>query len=208
MAGDSTQLKYFDQLQLNQLLLNLHTVIPVEVASYLYLSYWSCISSGNLTLTQFHSTNFNNLSFIPSTLKMESDLFDLKSTFQSSMQPGPSLSTPWGGRVNSPPSFCVSVRDSAWSSLLHVFHSDVFPFWLCYSFLPHPLSLPFACSDPFSSSEAVEGSIPTLNPFLTKHVDPAHPPAVSSDGVSFPSRTSGHELFGGKHTLLFFFCTT
>ncbi|XP_027029824.1 phosphatidylinositol binding clathrin assembly protein b isoform X8 [Tachysurus fulvidraco] len=30
------------------------------------------------------------------TLKMESDLFDLKSTFQSSMQPGPSLSTPWG----------------------------------------------------------------------------------------------------------------
>ncbi|XP_027029825.1 phosphatidylinositol binding clathrin assembly protein b isoform X9 [Tachysurus fulvidraco] len=31
------------------------------------------------------------------TLKMESDLFDLKSTFQSSMQPGPSLSTPWGG---------------------------------------------------------------------------------------------------------------
>ncbi|XP_027029815.1 phosphatidylinositol binding clathrin assembly protein b isoform X1 [Tachysurus fulvidraco] len=80
------------------------------------------------------------------TLKMESDLFDLKSTFQSSMQPGPSLSTPWG--------------------------------------------------DPFTSSEAVEGSVPTLNPFLTKHVDPAHPPAVSSDGVSFPSRTSGHELFG------------
>ncbi|KAK3531536.1 hypothetical protein QTP70_024924 [Hemibagrus guttatus] len=30
------------------------------------------------------------------TLKMESDLFDLKSTFPSSMQPGPSLSTPWG----------------------------------------------------------------------------------------------------------------
>ncbi|XP_034166663.2 phosphatidylinositol binding clathrin assembly protein b isoform X2 [Pangasianodon hypophthalmus] len=80
------------------------------------------------------------------TLKMENDLFDLNSTFQPSMQPGPSLSTPWG--------------------------------------------------DPFSSSEAVEGSIPTLNPFLTKHVDPAHPPAVSSDGVSFPSRTSGHELFG------------
>ncbi|GAA6106365.1 phosphatidylinositol binding clathrin assembly protein b isoform X11 [Tachysurus ichikawai] len=83
------------------------------------------------------------------TLKMESDLFDLKSSFQSSMQPGPSLSTPWG--------------------------------------------------DPFTSSEAVEGSIPTLNPFLTKHVDPAHPPAVSSDGVSFPSRTSGHELFGDQY---------
>ncbi|XP_053095837.1 phosphatidylinositol binding clathrin assembly protein b isoform X9 [Pangasianodon hypophthalmus] len=30
------------------------------------------------------------------TLKMENDLFDLNSTFQPSMQPGPSLSTPWG----------------------------------------------------------------------------------------------------------------
>ncbi|XP_053543535.1 phosphatidylinositol binding clathrin assembly protein b isoform X8 [Ictalurus punctatus] len=30
------------------------------------------------------------------TLKMESDPFDLNSTFQPSMQPGPSLSTPWG----------------------------------------------------------------------------------------------------------------
>ncbi|TSQ46610.1 Phosphatidylinositol-binding clathrin assembly protein [Bagarius yarrelli] len=81
-------------------------------------------------------------------LKMESDLFELKSSFQSSMQPGSTLST-WG--------------------------------------------------DPFSSSEAVEGIIPTLNPFLTKHVDPTHPPAVSSDGVSFPSRTSGHELFSDQY---------
>ncbi|XP_062872449.1 phosphatidylinositol binding clathrin assembly protein b isoform X1 [Trichomycterus rosablanca] len=78
-------------------------------------------------------------------LKMESDLFDLNSTFKPPMQAGLSGSTPWG--------------------------------------------------DPFSSSEAVDDSIPNLNPFLTKHVDPAHLPAVSSDGVSFPSRTSGHELF-------------
>uniref|UniRef100_A0AAR2LZG8 Phosphatidylinositol-binding clathrin assembly protein n=1 Tax=Pygocentrus nattereri TaxID=42514 RepID=A0AAR2LZG8_PYGNA len=31
-------------------------------------------------------------------LKMESDLFDLQTTFQPSMQPGPSVATPWGGR--------------------------------------------------------------------------------------------------------------
>ncbi|XP_053095839.1 phosphatidylinositol binding clathrin assembly protein b isoform X13 [Pangasianodon hypophthalmus] len=36
------------------------------------------------------------------TLKMENDLFDLNSTFQPSMQPGPSLSTPWGGRYGPP----------------------------------------------------------------------------------------------------------
>ncbi|XP_067307289.1 phosphatidylinositol binding clathrin assembly protein b isoform X9 [Pseudorasbora parva] len=81
-------------------------------------------------------------------LKMESDLFDLQSNFQSGMQPGPSVATAWG--------------------------------------------------DPFSSSEAVDDSIPNLNPFLTKLVvDGAHLPVMSSDGVSFSSRTSGHEIFGG-----------
>ncbi|XP_043114909.1 phosphatidylinositol binding clathrin assembly protein b isoform X5 [Puntigrus tetrazona] len=80
-------------------------------------------------------------------LKMESDLFDLQTNFQSSMQAGPSVATAWG--------------------------------------------------DPFSSSEAVDDSIPNLNPFLTKLVvDGAHLPVMSSDGVSFSSRTSGHEIFG------------
>uniref|UniRef100_A0A3B1JTC9 Phosphatidylinositol-binding clathrin assembly protein n=1 Tax=Astyanax mexicanus TaxID=7994 RepID=A0A3B1JTC9_ASTMX len=83
-------------------------------------------------------------------LKMESDLFDLQTTFKPSMPPGPSIATPWG--------------------------------------------------DPFSSSEAVDDSIPNLNPFLTKLVvDPAHLPVVSSDGVSFSSRTSGHEIFGDQY---------
>uniref|UniRef100_A0A8C1E9K1 Phosphatidylinositol-binding clathrin assembly protein n=1 Tax=Cyprinus carpio carpio TaxID=630221 RepID=A0A8C1E9K1_CYPCA len=83
-------------------------------------------------------------------LKMESDLFDLQTNFQSSMQPGPSVATAWG--------------------------------------------------DPFSSSEAVDDSIPNLNPFLTKLVvDGAHQPVMSSDGVSFSSRTSGHEIFGDQY---------
>uniref|UniRef100_A0A8C1CQL1 Phosphatidylinositol-binding clathrin assembly protein n=1 Tax=Cyprinus carpio carpio TaxID=630221 RepID=A0A8C1CQL1_CYPCA len=92
-------------------------------------------------------------------LKMESDLFDMQTNFQSSMQPGPSVATAWG--------------------------------------------------DPFSSSEAVDDSIPNLNPFLTKLVvDGAHLPVMSSDGVSFSSRTSGHEIFGGKHALVSFFQPT
>ncbi|KAA0701919.1 Phosphatidylinositol-binding clathrin assembly protein [Triplophysa tibetana] len=46
-------------------------------------------------------------------------------------------------------------------------------------------------SNPFSSSEAVDESIPNLNPFLTKLVvDGSHLPVMSSDGVSFSSRTS------------------
>uniref|UniRef100_A0A671N7N5 Phosphatidylinositol-binding clathrin assembly protein n=1 Tax=Sinocyclocheilus anshuiensis TaxID=1608454 RepID=A0A671N7N5_9TELE len=35
-------------------------------------------------------------------LKMESDLFDLQTNFQSSMQPGPSVATAWGGETLSP----------------------------------------------------------------------------------------------------------
>ncbi|XP_051965704.1 phosphatidylinositol-binding clathrin assembly protein-like isoform X2 [Xyrauchen texanus] len=82
-------------------------------------------------------------------LKMESDLFDLQTNFQPSMQPGPSVATAW--------------------------------------------------RDPFSS-EAVDDSIPNLNPFLTKLVvDGAHLPVMSSDGVSFSSRTSGHEIFGDQY---------
>ncbi|KAK0133272.1 Phosphatidylinositol-binding clathrin assembly protein [Merluccius polli] len=83
-------------------------------------------------------------------LKMESDLFDLQSTFQPSMQSGSA-----------------------------------------------GLPVATAWADPFTSAEAGEDSMPNLNPFLSKLVvDAAHIPVVSSDGVSFPSRTSAHEMFG------------
>ncbi|XP_067101991.1 phosphatidylinositol binding clathrin assembly protein b isoform X2 [Osmerus mordax] len=55
-----------------------------------------------------------------------------------------------------------------------------------------------AWADPFTSAEAGDDSMPNLNPFLSKLVvDAAHLPVVSSDGVSFSSRTSAHEMFGG-----------
>ncbi|XP_062241916.1 phosphatidylinositol binding clathrin assembly protein b isoform X4 [Platichthys flesus] len=83
-------------------------------------------------------------------VKMESDLFDLQSTFQPSMQ---SAST------------------------------------------GHPVATAWA--DPFTSAEAGDDSMPNLNPFLSKLVvDASHLPVVSSDGVSFSSMTSGHEMFG------------
>uniref|UniRef100_A0A3Q1BPZ7 Phosphatidylinositol-binding clathrin assembly protein n=1 Tax=Amphiprion ocellaris TaxID=80972 RepID=A0A3Q1BPZ7_AMPOC len=91
-------------------------------------------------------------------VKMESDLFDLQSTFQPSMQSGSTglpVATPW--------------------------------------------------ADPFTSAEAGDDSMPNLNPFLSKLVvDATHLPVVSSDGVSFSSRTSGHEMFGGNDS----FCSS
>ncbi|XP_062241917.1 phosphatidylinositol binding clathrin assembly protein b isoform X5 [Platichthys flesus] len=86
-------------------------------------------------------------------VKMESDLFDLQSTFQPSMQ---SAST------------------------------------------GHPVATAWA--DPFTSAEAGDDSMPNLNPFLSKLVvDASHLPVVSSDGVSFSSMTSGHEMFGDRY---------
>ncbi|XP_028839448.1 phosphatidylinositol binding clathrin assembly protein a isoform X4 [Denticeps clupeoides] len=62
------------------------------------------------------------------------------------------------------------------------------------------LPLSTTWGDPFSSSEAVDDSIPNLNPFLTKAVvDAAHLPVVSSDAVSFSSRTPSHEMFGDHY---------
>uniref|UniRef100_A0A8C1AXR5 Phosphatidylinositol binding clathrin assembly protein a n=1 Tax=Cyprinus carpio carpio TaxID=630221 RepID=A0A8C1AXR5_CYPCA len=64
--------------------------------------------------------------------------------------------------------------------------------------LPLSTGLPLANTwgDPFTSTEAVDDSIPNLNPFLTKPVvDPVHLPVVSSDAVSFSSRTPSHEMF-------------
>ncbi|XP_077578469.1 phosphatidylinositol binding clathrin assembly protein b isoform X12 [Stigmatopora nigra] len=84
-------------------------------------------------------------------VKMESDLFDLQSTFQPPMQ-----STSSG------------------------------------------LPVATAWADPFTSTEAGDESMPNLNPFLSKLVvDASHLPVVSSDDVSFSTRTSAHEMFGG-----------
>uniref|UniRef100_A0A674NAY4 Phosphatidylinositol binding clathrin assembly protein b n=1 Tax=Takifugu rubripes TaxID=31033 RepID=A0A674NAY4_TAKRU len=60
-------------------------------------------------------------------------------------------------------------------------------------------------SYPFTSAEAGDDSMPNLNPFLSKLVvDASNLPVVSSDGVSFSSRTSSHEMFGGNRSFWFF----
>ncbi|KAM6933632.1 phosphatidylinositol binding clathrin assembly protein b isoform 3-T3 [Xenentodon cancila] len=86
-------------------------------------------------------------------VKMESDLFDLQSTFQPTAHSGST-----------------------------------------------GLPVATAWADPFTSTEAGDDSMPNLNPFLSKLVvDATHLPVVSSDGVSFSSRTPGHEMFGDRY---------
>uniref|UniRef100_A0A8C6NJT6 Phosphatidylinositol-binding clathrin assembly protein n=1 Tax=Nothobranchius furzeri TaxID=105023 RepID=A0A8C6NJT6_NOTFU len=90
-------------------------------------------------------------------VKMESDPFDLQSSFQPSMQSG-SAGLP---------------AATAWA-------------------------------DPFTSTEAGDDSMPNLNPFLSNLVvDATHLPVVSSDGVSFSSTTSGHEVFRGNNSFCY-----
>ncbi|XP_029699687.1 phosphatidylinositol binding clathrin assembly protein b isoform X4 [Takifugu rubripes] len=107
-------------------------------------------SSGGTISTAPAIDLFSTPSCSNGAVKMQSDLFDLQSTFQASMQPG-STGLP---------------AATAWT-------------------------------DPFTSAEAGDDSMPNLNPFLSKLVvDASNLPVVSSDGVSFSSRTSSHEMFG------------
>ncbi|TSK16173.1 Phosphatidylinositol-binding clathrin assembly protein [Bagarius yarrelli] len=62
-----------------------------------------------------------------------------------------------------------------------------------------PSALPVANTwgDPFTSSESIDDSIPHLNPFLSEPIDAVPPSSLSSDAVSFSSRTPSHEMFSG-----------
>uniref|UniRef100_A0A8C8IVV8 Phosphatidylinositol-binding clathrin assembly protein n=1 Tax=Oncorhynchus tshawytscha TaxID=74940 RepID=A0A8C8IVV8_ONCTS len=103
-----------------------------------------------------------------------------------------------GGTINtapaidlfSTPSFANSTSKAA-SDLL-----DLQPVFQQQA-LPISTGLPTANTwgDPFTSTEAVDDSIPNFNPFLSHPVvDAVHLPVESSDGVS--SRTPSHEMFG------------
>ncbi|XP_076002604.1 phosphatidylinositol binding clathrin assembly protein b isoform X2 [Genypterus blacodes] len=114
----------------------------------------SPVSTTGGTISTAPAIDFSTASCSNGALKMESDLFDLQSSFQPSMQSGST-----------------------------------------------GLPVATAWADPFTSGEAGDDSMPNLNPFLSKLVvDAAHLPVVSSDGVSFSSRTSAHEMFGGYST--------
>uniref|UniRef100_A0A8C7IRS5 Phosphatidylinositol-binding clathrin assembly protein n=1 Tax=Oncorhynchus kisutch TaxID=8019 RepID=A0A8C7IRS5_ONCKI len=131
----------------------------------------------------------------------------LKEQRLKDLQKGPSFSATTaaspvsmdGGTINtapaidlfSTPSFANSTSKAA-SDLL-----DLQPVFQQQA-LPISTGLPTANTwgDPFTSTEAVDDSIPNFNPFLSHPVvDAVHLPVDSSDGVS--SRTPSHEMFGG-----------
>ncbi|XP_070305409.1 phosphatidylinositol-binding clathrin assembly protein isoform X8 [Salvelinus sp. IW2-2015] len=130
----------------------------------------------------------------------------LKEQRLKDLQKGPSFSATTaaspvsmdGGTINtapaidlfSTPSFANSTSKAA-SDLL-----DLQPAFQQQA-LPISTALPTTNTwgDPFSSTEAVDDSIPNFNPFLSHPVvDAVHLPVESSDGVS--SRTPSHEMFG------------
>ncbi|KAM8854309.1 phosphatidylinositol binding clathrin assembly protein b isoform X7 [Synchiropus splendidus] len=105
-----------------------------------------------------------------------------------------------GGTINTAPAIDLFSTPSCSNGAVKM-ESDLFD--LQPTFQPSmpsgSLGLPVATAwaDPFTSAEAGDDSMPNLNPFLSKLVvDATHLPVVSSDGVSFSSRTSGHEMFG------------
>lgn len=141
---------------------------------------------------------------------MESDLFDIQQTFNPSMQAsstGLPVATAWAGRRNSHHHRTTLLSSIFYHVLFFVLSLSSCCVWLwCPPVLLFCISsffLSSACLDPFTSAEAGDDSMPNLNPFLSKVVvdAAAHLPVVSSDGVSYSSRTSGHEMFGGKDTL-------
>lgn len=138
---------------------------------------------------------------------MQSDLFDLQSTFQASMPPSSSglpAATAWAGnRAATSNHLCFLDLGDVFCMLVFSLLSDWRPPLPLHPFFS--VSLSSACVDPFTSAEAGDDSMPNLNPFLSKLVvDATHLPVVSSDGVSFSSRTSAHEMFGGNASLWFF----
>uniref|UniRef100_A0A4W5RP48 Phosphatidylinositol-binding clathrin assembly protein n=1 Tax=Hucho hucho TaxID=62062 RepID=A0A4W5RP48_9TELE len=122
------------------------------------------------------------------------------------LQKGPSFSATTaaspvsmdGGTINTAPAIDLFSTPSFTNSTSKA-ASDLLDLQPAFHQQPLPVStgLPTANTwgDPFTSTEAVDDSIPNFNPFLSHPVvDAVHLPVESSDGVS--SRTPSHEMFG------------
>uniref|UniRef100_A0A4W5QMT7 Phosphatidylinositol binding clathrin assembly protein b n=1 Tax=Hucho hucho TaxID=62062 RepID=A0A4W5QMT7_9TELE len=109
-----------------------------------------------------------------------------------------------GGTISTAPAIDLFSTPSCSNGALKM-ESDLFDIQQTFnpSMQASSTGLPVATAwaDPFTSAEAGDDSMPNLNPFLSKVVvdAAAHLPVVSSDGVSYSSRTSGHEMFGDRY---------
>uniref|UniRef100_A0A8C7R0E8 Phosphatidylinositol binding clathrin assembly protein a n=1 Tax=Oncorhynchus mykiss TaxID=8022 RepID=A0A8C7R0E8_ONCMY len=91
-----------------------------------------------------------------------------------------------GRTINTAPAIDLFSTPSSTNRLEHPFSPRPYPYHSPTDFAK--------MLDPFTYTEAIEDSIPNVNPFLTHPVvDVVHLPVVSFDGVS--SRTSTHEMF-------------
>ncbi|XP_059820541.1 phosphatidylinositol binding clathrin assembly protein a isoform X16 [Hypanus sabinus] len=133
-------------------------------------------------------------------LKVEQRLRELaKTSYPSSGTTAASPSSTSGGSINTTAAIDLFSTPSSSNSTSKL-PNDLLDLQPTFQPSMHSVSaVPLAANtwgDPFSSSDAADEAIPSLNPFLTKADEVLNTTVAFSDGVIFTSRTHSHEMFG------------
>ncbi|XP_059820539.1 phosphatidylinositol binding clathrin assembly protein a isoform X14 [Hypanus sabinus] len=132
-------------------------------------------------------------------LKVEQRLRELaKTSYPSSGTTAASPSSTSGGSINTTAAIDLFSTPSSSNSTSKL-PNDLLDLQPTFQPSMHSVSaVPLAANtwgDPFSSSDAADEAIPSLNPFLTKADEVLNTTVAFSDGVIFTSRTHSHEMF-------------
>ncbi|XP_062909988.1 phosphatidylinositol binding clathrin assembly protein a isoform X14 [Mobula hypostoma] len=133
-------------------------------------------------------------------LKVEQRLRELaKTSYPSSGTTAASPSSTSGGSINTTAAIDLFSTPSSSNSTSKL-PNDLLDLQPTFQPSMHSVSaVPLAANtwgDPFSTSDAADEAIPSLNPFLTKADEVLNTTVAFSDGVIFTSRTHSHEMFG------------
>ncbi|XP_062909979.1 phosphatidylinositol binding clathrin assembly protein a isoform X6 [Mobula hypostoma] len=132
-------------------------------------------------------------------LKVEQRLRELaKTSYPSSGTTAASPSSTSGGSINTTAAIDLFSTPSSSNSTSKL-PNDLLDLQPTFQPSMHSVSaVPLAANtwgDPFSTSDAADEAIPSLNPFLTKADEVLNTTVAFSDGVIFTSRTHSHEMF-------------
>ncbi|XP_051881539.1 phosphatidylinositol binding clathrin assembly protein a isoform X7 [Pristis pectinata] len=132
-------------------------------------------------------------------LKVEQRLRELaKKSYPSSGTTAASPSSTSGGSINTTAAIDLFSTPSSSNSTSKL-PNDLLDLQPTFQPSMHSVpAVPLAANtwgDPFSTSDAADEAIPSLNPFLTKADEVVNTTVAFSDGVIFTSRTHSHEMF-------------
>ncbi|XP_055493197.1 phosphatidylinositol binding clathrin assembly protein a isoform X3 [Leucoraja erinacea] len=132
-------------------------------------------------------------------LKVEQRLRELaKKSYPSSGTTAASPSSTSGGSINTTAAIDLFSTPSSSNSTSKL-PNDLLDLQPTFQPSMHSVSAPPLAAntwgDPFSSSDAAEETIPSLNPFLVKADEVLNTTVAFSDGVIYTSRTHSHEMF-------------